>query len=131
MSSADDLRFTKTHEWVRMDGDIATVGLTDHAQQELGDITYLELPEVGTEISQSTPFGVIESVKAASDIYAPVDGEVVERNDDVVDSPETVNTSPYDQAWLIKVRLKDSSQIDSLMDSGDYERFAESASTPS
>ena len=131
MSSPVDLRFTKTHEWVRRDGDIATVGLTDHAQQELGDITYLELPDVGTEVSQATSFGVIESVKAASDIYAPVDGEVVERNDDVVGSPETVNSSPYDRAWLIKVRLTDSSQIDALMDSGDYDQFAASASTSS
>jgi glycine cleavage system H protein len=127
MSSPSDLRYTKTHEWVKLDGDVATFGLTDFAQNELGDITYLELPDPGTEVTHDEPFGVVESVKAASDIYAPIDGEVVERNDAAVDSPEIVNTSPYGDAWLIKVRVSDPSQVDSLMDPASYDAFAETA----
>jgi glycine cleavage system H protein len=127
MSSPSDLRYTKTHEWVRLDGDVATVGLTDFAQTELGDITYLELPEPGIAVTHDEPFGVVESVKAASDIYAPIDGEVIERNDTAVDSPEIVNTSPYGDAWLIKVRVSDPSQVESLMDATAYDEFAETA----
>jgi glycine cleavage system H protein len=120
-----DLRYTKSHEWVRIDGDIATFGLSDYAQAELGDITYLELPEVGSNVTQSEPFGVVESVKAASDIYAPLDGEVVEINAAAVDAPDVVNTSPYDNAWLVKVRLSDPAQIETLMDPDTYDTFAE------
>jgi glycine cleavage system H protein len=127
MSSPSGLRYTNTHEWVRLDGDVATVGLTDFAQNELGDITYLELPEPGTAVTHDEPFGVVESVKAASDIYAPIDGEVIERNDTAVDAPEIVNTSPYGDAWLIKVRVSDPSQVESLMESTAYDEFAESA----
>jgi glycine cleavage system H protein len=127
MSSPQDLRYSRTHEWVRLDGDLATIGITDHAQAELGDITFLELPEVGGEITQSEPLGVIESVKAASDIYSPVGGEVVERNEGVVESPEVVNQSPYDRAWLIKIRVADPSQLASLMSAQEYDAFAESA----
>lgn len=127
MSAPSDLRFTKTHEWVRIEGDVATLGITDHAQSELGDITYLELPESGETISAGTPFGVVESVKAASDIYSPVDGEVVERNDDAVDAPELVNQSPYEKAWLLKVRLSDQSQVEALMNPTEYDTFAEDA----
>ncbi|MEJ7761447.1 MAG: glycine cleavage system protein GcvH [Thermomicrobiales bacterium] len=127
MAAPTDLRYTKTHEWVRLDGDTATIGITDVAQTELGDITYLELPEPGDEVSRTKPFGIVESVKAASDIYAPFDGEVVERNGDVVDAPELVNTSPYDAAWLIKVRLADPSQLDELMDADAYDAFADAA----
>jgi glycine cleavage system H protein len=129
MSSPADLKFTRTHEWVRLDGDVATIGLSDYAQQELGDITYLELPEVGTEVNQAQPFGIVESVKAASDIYAPFDGEVVERNDAVVEAPETVNASPYDRAWLVKVRLADPAQAEQLLSAPDYDAFAASAGT--
>ena len=129
MASPQDLRFTRTHEWLRLDGDVATIGISDHAQNELGDITYLELPEVGDQVARSEPFGIVESVKAASDIYAPVDGEVIERNDQAVDSPDLVNSSPYDRAWLIKVRLADPSQAESLMAPADYDAFAQTAST--
>ncbi|MEA2582289.1 MAG: glycine cleavage system protein [Thermomicrobiales bacterium] len=129
MASPKDLRYTKTHEWVRVDGDLATIGLSDHAQSELGDITYLELPDVGDEIAQSDPLGVVESVKAASDIYAPVGGEVVERNEDVVGTPELVNQSPYERAWLIKVRLTDPTQVEQLMPSDEYDQFAETAAS--
>jgi glycine cleavage system H protein len=127
MASPKDLRYTKTHEWVRLDGDLATVGLSDFAQNELGDITYLELPEVGDSVTQSEPLGVVESVKAASDIYSPIGGEVVERNEDAIGAPEIVNQSPYDQAWLIKVRVADPSELDSLMPSEEYDTFAEAA----
>lgn len=123
MAAPKDLRFTKSHEWVRLDGDTATFGITDHAQEELGDITYLELPDVGGRIAASEPLGVIESVKAASDIFAPIDGEVVERNEDVVAAPETVNSSPYGDAWLLKIKLSDPAQVAALMDSDAYEEY--------
>jgi len=127
MSTPEDLKFTKTHEWVRVEDDVVTVGIADYAQQELGDITYLELPEVGSSISAGEPFGVVESVKAASDIYSPLDGEVLERNDGAVEAPEVINASPYGDAWLIKVRLTDPSQVESLMDAGEYDAFAADA----
>ncbi len=123
------LKFTKDHEWVRMEGDTATIGITDYAQSELGDITYLELPGAGTQLSASEPFGIVESVKAASDIYAPVDGEVIERNDEAVEAPDLVNSSPYDRAWLIKLRVADPSQVEALMPASDYDAFAATAST--
>lgn len=129
MASPKDLRYTKTHEWVRLDGDLATIGLSDHAQSELGDITYLELPEIGDAVTQSEPLGVVESVKAASDIYSPVGGEVVERNEDAIGSPEIVNQSPYDRAWLIRVRVADPAEIELLMESEEYDQFAETATS--
>ncbi len=125
MASPADLRYTKSHEWVRLDGDVATVGLADYAQSELGDITYLELPEPGEHITAKDPLGVVESVKAATDIYAPVTGEVVERNEAAVDKPELVNESPYTDAWLIKVRISDTAQLDDLMDAAAYDEFLE------
>jgi glycine cleavage system H protein len=118
-----DLKYTKSHEWVRVDGDVATVGMTDYAQSELGDITYLELPDPGTAVEATEPFGVVESVKAASDIYAPVGGEVVERNEDAVNGPDVLNASPYDQAWLIKIRLSNADALNALMSADDYEKF--------
>jgi glycine cleavage system H protein len=120
-----DLKYTKSHEWVKVDGDTVTMGVSDFAQSELGDITYLELPEPGDSVTRSEPLGVIESVKAASDIYSPVTGEIVEANDNVVDAPESVNSSPYDDAWLVKIKLSDPSQVDELMDSAAYEKFVE------
>jgi len=125
MSAPSDLRFTKTHEWVRLDGDVATIGITDHAQKELGDITYVELPEAGDAVAQNQPFGIVESVKAASDIYAPLDGEVVERNESLLTAPDLVNASPYDDAWFIKIRLKDTAQVEALMASDAYDEFAD------
>jgi glycine cleavage system H protein len=127
MSSPADRRYTKTHEWVSLDGDVATIGVTDFAQSELGDITYLDLPDVGTAISENAAFGVVESVKAANDIFSPVDGEVVERNDSAVDAPETVNSSPYGDAWLVKVRISDPAKFEALMDAEAYDAFAASA----
>jgi glycine cleavage system H protein len=127
MASPTELRYTKSHEWVRLDGDIATMGITDYAQNELGDITYLELPEIGDAVTKEEPLGVVESVKAATDLYAPVDGEVIERNGEVIDSPEVVNSSPYDQAWLLRIRVSDPAQIAALMDSTRYDEFSENA----
>lgn len=117
------LRYSRTHEWARIEGDVATVGVTDYAQSELGDITYLELPQPGTQVKQGEPMGVIESVKAASDIYSPVSGEVIEANEGVVDAPEKVNQSPYGEAWLVKIRLSDPSEVENLMDAAAYEQF--------
>jgi glycine cleavage system H protein len=124
MSAPENLKYTKTHEWVRVEQDTVTLGITDAAQTELGDITYLELPDAGETLASGEPFGVVESVKAASDIYSPIDGEVIERNDDAVESPELINQSPYEKAWLIKVKLSDPSQLDALLSSGDYDTFA-------
>ncbi len=121
MKAPDGMKFTKSHEWVRLDDDVATIGVTDYAQQELGDITYLELPDVGDTIAQLEPLGVIESVKAANDIYSPVAGEVIERNEDAIGSPEMVNASPFGDAWLIKVRLSDPAQLEGLLDAAAYD----------
>lgn len=129
VAAPTDLKYTRTHEWVRVDGDVVTIGLSDYAQNELGEITYLELPEVGDKLTLTEPLGVVESVKAASDIYAPIDGEVVERNQEAIDAPDLVNSSPYERAWLLKVRLDDSSQLGQLMEADDYDAFAESVST--
>jgi glycine cleavage system H protein len=123
MAVPQGYKFTKTHEWVKVDGDIATIGITDFAQSELGDITYLELPGAGTQLNASEPFGVVESVKAASDIYAPISGEVVEENDSAINSPEVVNSSPYTDAWLLRVRISDPSQLDNLLDAEAYEKL--------
>jgi glycine cleavage system H protein len=127
MASPADRKYTRTHEWVSLDGDVATIGITDFAQSELGDITYLELPEVGDAIALDQAFGIVESVKAANDVFSPVDGEVIERNDTAIDSPESINLSPFDQAWLVRVRLGDASQLDALMDAEAYDDFAKSA----
>jgi len=129
VAAPTDLKYTRTHEWVRVDGEVVTIGLSDYAQNELGEITYLELPEVGDKLTQTEPLGVVESVKAASDIYAPIDGEVVERNQEAIEAPDLVNSSPYERAWLLKVRLDDSSQLGQLMEADDYDAFAESVST--
>jgi len=127
MASPADLKYSKSHEWVRVEGDVATIGLADYAQSELGDITYLELPEVGDTISAKDPLGVVESVKAASDIYAPISGEVTERNEAAIEKPELVNQDPFGDAWLIKVRLTDAAQLDDLMDPDAYDVFLASA----
>lgn len=125
MTVPKDYKYTRTHEWVKIDGDVATIGITDFAQSELGDITYIELPPVGSSLNQSDSLGVIESVKAASDIYSPISGEVIEDNADVESTPEMVNSSPFDSAWLVKLRVTDESQIDGLLDADAYEKLLE------
>lgn len=123
MQAPKDLKYSKSHEWVRVDGESATIGISDYAQEELGDITYVELPDVGETITAAEPLGIVESVKAATDIYAPLDGEVTEQNESVIESPELVNQSPYDSAWILKVTISDAAQIDALMDAAQYETF--------
>ncbi len=120
------LKYTKTHEWVRLDGDTATIGITDHAQAELGDIVYLDLPEVGRILQHDGQFGEVESVKAVSELFSPVSGEVVETNAAILDATEAVNDDPYGRGWLIKVRMNSPSDLADLMDAADYAKFAES-----
>jgi glycine cleavage system H protein len=127
MESPEDRRYTKTHEWVALDGDVATIGVTDLAQSELGDITYLELPEIGDEIALDQAFGIIESVKAANDIFSPVDGEVVERNEEAMAAPEMINASPFGDAWLVRVRVTDPKQLDALLTAEEYDELAKSS----
>jgi glycine cleavage system H protein len=116
----EDRKYTKEHEWVKVDGDRALVGITRFAQDQLGDIVYVELPKVGERVEMMKPFGVIESVKTASDLYAPVTGEVVEINDSLVDQPQAVNDAPYEDGWLIKVKPDDPSQLEQLMSAQQY-----------
>ena len=120
-----DLKYSKTHEWVRVEGDIATVGITDHAQAELGDIVYLDLPEPGRILQHDAPFGEVESVKAVSELFSPVSGEVVEANTAITNTTEIVNEDPYGSGWLIKVRMRDSSELAGLLAAADYTKFAE------
>lgn len=117
----DDRKYTKEHEWARLEGDLTAVGITEYAQGELGDVVFVELPEVGRRLTQGESFGVVESVKAASDLYAPVSGEVVEVNGTLQDSPELVNTEPFAGGWMIKVRVADKAELDTLMDAAGYE----------
>ncbi|TDI91519.1 MAG: glycine cleavage system protein GcvH [Chloroflexi bacterium] len=117
----DDLKYSKEHEWVRMEGNIAEIGVTLFAQESLGDVVFVDLPDVGTEIVQFDKFGEIESVKAVSDLFSPIGGTIVDTNPMVIDNPETVNSDPYGSGWLIKVEISDSSQLDKLMDAETYE----------
>ena len=119
------LRYTKDHEWVRIDGDLAVVGITDYAQSQLGDVVYVELPEIGRRVEQGEEAAVVESVKAASEVYAPVSGEVVEVNEALAADPARVNADPIGEGWFIKLRLDDPKQLDSLMDEEAYKRFVE------
>lgn len=119
------LRYTREHEWVLVEGNQATVGITDFAQHELGEVVYVELPKVGDSVTKDEPFGVVESVKAASDVYAPVSGEVSESNDDLVSSPELINDDPYGDAWLIRVEMSDPSEVEHLMTAQDYKDYVE------
>jgi glycine cleavage system H protein len=116
-------RFTKDHEWVRLDGDLAVVGITDFAQSQLGDVVYVELPEVGRRLEQGQPAAVVESVKAASDVFAPVSGEVAEVNDALAADPARVNADPMGAGWFLKLRLADRAELDALMDGEGYRRF--------
>jgi glycine cleavage system H protein len=118
-----DYRYTKEHEWVRVEGDIATVGITDYAQHELGDVVYVELPKPGAKLNAGQSFGTVESVKAVSDIYAPVAGEVTEVNSSLSETPEAINKDPHGKAWLIKLKLADSSAVGKLMNAAAYEAF--------
>lgn len=122
-----DLRYTKEHEWVRVDGDVATIGITRHAADQLGDIVFVELPEVGRAVEQFAAFGVVESVKAVSDLFAPVGGEVVETNDSLASAPEVVNSDPFGAGWMLRIRLADTAQLDALLDPIAYEALVAEA----
>ncbi len=120
MTVPSELKYSKEHEWVKVDGDIVTIGITDFAQSELGDIVFVELPEEGDELTSGDSFGSVESVKTVSELYAPLSGKVVELNEELEDSPEFVNESSYDKAWMVKVELSDKAQLDELLDADAY-----------
>jgi len=123
MPSPADRRYTKEHEWVRADGDIGTVGITDYAQDQLGDIVYVDLPSPGTQLKQFDKLGEIESVKAVSDLYSPVSGELMEVNPEIMDRPEVVNQAPYDEGWLVRVRLAAPAELDNLLTAKQYDEL--------
>ena len=121
----DGLLYTKEDEWVLVEGDVATIGITDFAQDALSDIVYVELPDIGDSIGTGETFGVVESVKAASDLYSPLSGEVTASNEEILDVPETLNSDPYGEGWMVKIKLSDPSQLDGLMDAAAYTSYCE------
>jgi glycine cleavage system H protein len=127
MALPTDLRYTRDHEWVRVDGDEATIGITEYAASQLGDIVFVELPQAGAPLEQFGTFGVVESVKAVSDLFAPVAGEVVDTNGALASKPELVNDDPYGEGWMVKVRVGDPAQLDELLDADAYERLTAEA----
>lgn len=124
MNFPKELKYSREHEWVRVEGNRATVGITDFAQSQLGDVVFVEIPAIGTVVSVGKTFSVVESVKAVSDIYAPVSGTIVAVNDELADVPETVNGDPYDQGWIAVIELSNPSELDDLLDSDAYEQLA-------
>lgn len=122
-----DLRYTKEHEWAKLEGDKARVGITAFAQEQLGDVVFVELPKVGTKVTAMKTFGVVESVKAVSDLFAPLSGEVVEANTELTKKPETVNSDPYGQGWMIVIKLSNPKEMDGLMSAADYEKLVAAA----
>ena len=122
----DDRKYMESHEWIKVEGDVVVIGISDHAQDALGDITYVELPEVGAQVVKDNECCVIESVKAASDIYAPVSGTIAEVNSELVSAPEIINSSPYENGWIFKIKDIDVSELDTLMDAKAYETYLES-----
>ncbi|MDO5376112.1 glycine cleavage system protein GcvH [Staphylococcus rostri] len=121
MAVPSNLKYSKEHEWVKVEGNTAIIGITDFAQNELGDIVFVELPEVDDEVSEGDTFGSVESVKTVSELYSPVSGKVIEVNENLEDEPEAVNESPYENAWMVKVELSDESELDALLDAASYE----------
>ena len=123
MSIPTEIKYTKEHEWISLDGEVAMIGITDHAQSQLGDIVFVELPDVDSEINQNDTFGVIEAVKTVADLFAPVKGLIIELNSSLEDSPDLINSDPYGAGWIIKVKVSDSNQYYDLMSSDEYEEF--------
>lgn len=121
----EDFRYTKEHEWIKVQGDTATVGITDFAQNQLGDVVFVELPEVGDELEAHQTLGVVESVKAVSDIYSPLSGQVAEVNEGLNDNPEILNQDPHKKGWIIKLKMKDESELEDLMTASEYEKYSE------
>ena len=120
MSQPDNLKFAESHEWITTDPETATVGISDHAQEELSDIVFVELPEIGRQVEQGESIAVVESVKAASDIFAPVGGEIVAANDALADAPGKINTDPYGEGWIFKIQIADAGELDALLDAAAY-----------
>ena len=125
----EDLQYSKDHEWIRVDGDTGTVGITDHAQNSLGDVVYVELPKPGETFAAHESFGSVESVKAVSEIFTPVSGEIVEVNESLQDEPEKVNTDPYGDGWMIRIRMSNPGEVDSLLTAAEYEDFTKAEET--
>ncbi|MDK3778031.1 glycine cleavage system protein GcvH [Staphylococcus pseudintermedius] len=123
MAVPSGLKYSKEHEWVKVEGNTAIIGITDFAQSELGDIVFVELPEVEDELTEGETFGSVESVKTVSELYSPISGKVVAVNENLEDAPEAVNESPYEEAWMVKVELKDESELDALLDAAGYEKM--------
>jgi len=119
----DDVKYTKEHEWVKLEGDVATVGITDYAQRQLGDVVFIELPEAGTQVEQMKPFGVIEAVKAVSDIFSPLTGEVTEVNSELQTQSNLINSDPYGEGWIVKIKIKDPKELDGLLSPADYRKL--------
>jgi glycine cleavage system H protein len=128
MNVPEELLYTKEHEWTKIEGDTAIVGITDYAQHQLGDIVYVELVEVGKEVKQMERIGTVESVKAVSDIYSPLSGTVIEVNDSLKDHPELINQDPYGKGWMVKLKIRDISETKNLMKAGDYEKYVKEES---
>ena len=120
----NEVKYYKEHEWIKLEGDVGTIGITQHATEMLGDIVFVELPDVGTAVEKDGNAGVVESTKAASDVYTPVSGEVVENNQAIVDDPAKINSDPENGAWFFKLKIKDKSELDSLMNKEEYDKFA-------
>ena len=129
MEFPEDLKYTREHEWVSIDGSVATIGITDHAQEQLGDVVFVELPTVGDRVEKADAFGVVESTKAVSDVYAPLSGEVSEVNDDLPDNPELINEDPYGDGWMVKITLGDKADLEDLMTADEYRKFVEDSAT--
>ncbi|HKK49318.1 MAG TPA: glycine cleavage system protein GcvH [Alkalispirochaeta sp.] len=125
MTFDESVKYQESHEWARVEGDLVVIGISDYAQDELGDVVFVELPEVGTSLKKGDAFGVVESVKAASDLYLPAGGEIAEVNEVLKDNPEKVNEAPFGEGWIIKVKVTDTSELDSLMDAAAYKSFTE------
>ena len=123
MNAPSDLRYTRDHEWIRVDGDQATVGITQYAADQLGDIVFVELPEAGRDLEETKPFGVVESVKAVSDLFAPISGEVTSTNDALANEPELVNRDPYGAGWMVRMTVADPAQLDDLLDGEGYDEL--------
>ena len=119
-----EVKYSKEHEWIKLDGDTAVIGITQHATEMLGDIVFVELPEIGSSVAKDGNAGVVESTKAASDIYTPVSGEIIENNQSIVDDPAKVNTDPENEAWFFKLKISNKSEMDSLMNKEEYEKFS-------
>ena len=124
----EDLHYSKDHEWIRVEGDVGTIGITDHAQESLGDVVYVELPKVGESFSANESFGSVESVKAVSEIFTPVGGEITAVNESLQDESEKVNTDPYGDGWMIRVRMSNPGEVDSLLNAAEYEDFTKAES---